>query len=93
MGCGQIHVMFRELHLMKKLMVILERLVLELYLDVVLEETLICWVLEDYLVIIMIMMTMAMLLVAYLGRAHMQAFLCTGIATSPAPAMQWSRDI
>ena len=43
--------------MMKKLMVILERLVLELYLDMVLEETLICWVLEDYLVIIMIMKT------------------------------------
>ena len=49
--------MFRELHMMKKLMVILERLVLEIYLDMVLEETLICWALEDYLVMIMIMKT------------------------------------
>ena len=33
--------------MMKKLMVILERLVLEHYLDMVLEETLERWVLED----------------------------------------------
>ena len=38
MGCREIHVMFRELHMMKKLMVPLERLALELYLDVVLEK-------------------------------------------------------
>ena len=43
--------------MMKKLMVILERLVQELQLNMVLGETLICWVLEDYLVIITIMKT------------------------------------
>ena len=43
--------------MMKKLMVISERLVLDLYLDMVLEETLVCWFMEDYLVIIMIMKT------------------------------------
>ena len=41
--------------MVKKLMVISDRSVQELYLDMVLEETLIRWVLEDYLVIIMIM--------------------------------------